>query len=39
MTHKILTFDDLGITLADIYGQMGYHDALPDEATQRETCT
>ena len=37
MTHKILTFDDLGITSADIYGQMGYHDALPDEATQKET--
>ena len=37
MTHKILTFDDLGITSADIYGQMGYHDALPDEATQAET--
>jgi hypothetical protein len=37
MTHKILTFDDLGITYADIYGQMGYHDALPDEATQKET--
>ena len=37
MTHKILTFDDLGITSADIYGQMGYYDALPDEATQAET--
>ena len=37
MTHKILTFDDLGITSADIYGQMGYHDALPNEATQAET--
>lgn len=39
MTHKILTFDDLGITSADIYGQMGYHDALPDEATKMETST
>ena len=37
MTEKVLTYDDLQITLADVYEQMGYHDAEPDEATQRET--
>ena len=37
MTHKVLTYDQLAIRLADIYAQMGYHDATPDEATQKET--
>ena len=37
MTQKLLTYDDLQISLADIYEQMGYHGALPDEATQQET--
>lgn len=37
MTQKELTYEDLQITLADAYEQMGYHGALPDEATQRET--
>ena len=37
VTQKELTYDDLLITFADVYEQMGYHGALPDEATQRET--
>jgi len=37
VTQKVLTYDELKITLADIYEQMGYHDAEPDEVTQRET--
>ncbi|MBR1548809.1 MAG: hypothetical protein IJ637_08820, partial [Prevotella sp.] len=37
MTEKTLTYDALGIAPADIYGQMGYGDAQPDEATMRET--
>ena len=37
MTEKTLTYGDLGITPADVYGQMGYQQALPDEATERET--
>lgn len=37
MTQKTLTYDDLRLSLADVYEQMGYRDALPDEATQRET--
>ena len=37
MTEKALTYDALRITLADVYEQMGYHDAEPDEATQQET--
>ena len=37
MTEKTLTYDELRITLADVYEQMGYHDAEPDEATQSET--
>ena len=39
LTHKTLSYDDLQITLADVYEQMGYRDALPDEATQRETVS
>ncbi|MBO4463335.1 MAG: methionine synthase [Prevotella sp.] len=37
MTCKQLSFNDLAITPADIYEQMGYGDAVPDEQTQRET--
>lgn len=39
MTEKTLTYDDLQVTLADVYEQMGYHDAQPDEATQQETVS
>lgn len=38
MTEKTLTYADLGITPADLYEQMGYHDAEPDEATLREVA-
>ncbi len=38
MTELTLTYRDLAITAADVYGQMGYHSTLPDEATQRETA-
>ena len=37
MTEKKLTYKDLHITPSDVYEQMGYHGAMPDEATQRET--
>ena len=37
MTQKTLNYKELKITLADVYEQMGYHEAEPDEATQRET--
>ena len=37
MTEKTLAYDDLLITPADVFEQMGYHDALPDDATQQET--
>ena len=37
MTEKTLAYNDLQITAEDVYEQMGYHGALPDEATQRET--
>jgi hypothetical protein len=37
VTEKTLTYDDLRITPADVYEQMGYHDTAPDEATRRET--
>jgi hypothetical protein len=37
VTQKTLDYNDLQITLADVYEQMGYHGALPDEATQQET--
>ena len=37
MTQKTLTYNDLKITPADIYEQMGYHGTTPDEATQQET--
>lgn len=39
MTQKVLTYDALGITLTDLYEQMGYQGVLPDEATQRETLS
>ncbi len=38
MTEKTLSFEKLGITAADVYEQMGYHDAQPDKATQQETA-
>ena len=37
MTEKTLDYDALRVTPTDLYEQMGYHDVLPDEATQRET--
>ena len=39
MTEKTLSFEESGITAADVYEQMGYHDAQPDKATQQETAT
>ena len=36
MTEKILTYHDLRITPADVYEQMGYHDAEPDEVIKTE---
>lgn len=39
MTQKTLRYDDLRITPADVYEQMDYHDALPDEETQLETMS
>jgi len=38
VTEKTLSFEELGITPADVYEQMGYHDAQPDKATQQETA-
>ena len=38
MTEKTLSFEELGITPADVYEQMGYHDAQPDKAAQQETA-
>lgn len=37
MTEKTLTYDELQITLEDIYEAMGYHGTQPDETTQHET--
>ena len=37
MTDKTLEYNDLLIAYSDAYEQMGYHDAVPDEATQQET--
>ena len=37
MTEKALTYEELGITLADVYDAMGYHGVLPDEQTRMET--
>ena len=39
MTQKTVDFDTLGITLADVFEQMGYHGAEPDDTTRRETQT
>ena len=38
MTEKTLSFEELRMTPADVYEQMGYHDAQPDRATQQETA-
>ena len=37
MTIKQLSFNDLAITSAELYEQMGYGSSTPDEQTQRET--
>ena len=37
MTQKTLTYDQLMITPADVFEQMGYHGMLPDKVTQQET--
>lgn len=37
MTKKKLRYEDLGISLSEIYEQMGYEQAVPDEATVKET--
>ena len=37
MTQKTLDYSQLGIDLADVYEQMGYHGQLPDEGTRAET--
>ena len=37
MTEKTLRYEDLQITPAEVYEQMGYRDVEPDEATIRET--
>ena len=37
MTDKTLEYNDLLIAYSDVYEQMGYHDVVPDEATQQET--
>ena len=37
MTQKTLTYEQLKITLTDIYEAMGYHGTQPDNATVQET--
>lgn len=37
MTKHELQYDDLGISPSDVYEQMGYGEAVPDEATVSET--
>ena len=37
MTHSTLYYEELNISTADVYAQMDYGDAEPDEQTQRET--
>ena len=37
MTKKELQFEDLGVSLPELYEQMGYGEAVPDGATARET--
>ena len=36
MTQKTLSYDQLLITPADVFEQMGYHGLLPDQVTQQE---
>ena len=38
MTQKTLHYEDLQITPADVFEQMGYHGAEPDGVTQHETA-
>ena len=37
MTQKTLTYDQLMITPADVFEQMGYHGTQPDDTTRQET--
>lgn len=37
MTKKELRYEDLGISLSELYEQMGYEQAVPDEVTVKET--
>ena len=37
MTKKELRYEDLGISLSELYEQMGYEQAVPDEAIVKET--
>ncbi len=37
MTEKTLTYEELNITLEDVYEAMGYRDTVPDEMTRQET--
>lgn len=37
MTKKELRYENLGISLSELYEQMGYEQAVPDEATVKET--
>lgn len=37
MTEKTLAYNDLQLSVENVYEQMGYHGTQPDEATQRET--
>ncbi len=37
MTKKELRYEDLGISLSELYEQMGYEQAVPDKATVKET--
>lgn len=39
MTQHTVTFDELGISPADVYVQMGYADTLPDEVTRQEVAS
>ena len=37
MTQKSLNYEQMGIAAKDVFVQMGYRDASPDESTLRET--
>ncbi|MBR5730137.1 MAG: methionine synthase [Prevotella sp.] len=37
MTKKELHYEDLGISLSELFEQMGYGETVPDEITQKET--